>query len=170
MGVDAIQMLTTKLDFLEQKLKIEHSQIHHEEEVSSIENGAKLNERWVRDLDNRMKTLEYTILQKECDKKILPLEETVQELSKHEQQQAQYTELAEKLEAIVVEPENSIIELKKELIQIKKAGIMSPEDKNDKDKKTEDDVHNLSEIVQSTHTSTDLQNVVFRKSKIYSIF
>lgn len=73
MGVDAIQMLTTKLDFLEQKLKIEHSQIHHEEEVSSIENGAKLNERWVRDLDNRMKTLEYTILQKECDKKILPL-------------------------------------------------------------------------------------------------
>lgn len=156
MGVDAIQMLTTKLDFLEQKLKIEHSQIHHEEEVSSIENGAKLNERWVRDFDNRMKTLEYTILQKECDKKILPLEETVQELSKHEQQQAQYTELAEKLEAIVVEQENSIIELKKELIQIKKAGIMSPKDKNDKDKKTEDDVHNLSEIVQSTHTSTDL--------------
>lgn len=170
MGDDAIQMLTTKLDFLEQKLKIEHSQVHHEEEVSSIENGTKLNERWVRDLDNRMKTLEYTILQKECDKKILPLEETVQELSKHEQQQAQYTELAERLEAIVVEQENSIIELKKELIQIKKAGIMSPEDKNNEDKKTEDDVHNLSEIVQSTHTSTDLQNVVFRKRKIYSIF
>lgn len=123
MGVDAIQMLTTKLDFLEQKLKIEHSQIHHEEDVSSIENGTKLNERWVRDLDNRMKTLEYTILQKECDKKILPLEETVQELSKHEQQQAQYTELAEKLEAIVVEQENSIIELKKELIKSRKLAL-----------------------------------------------
>lgn len=84
MDIDAIKKLTTKLDLLEQKLRREHPQTHgvgvvH---VSSNEIGDEINERWISDMGNRIKTLEKAILQETCDNKIQSLEETVQELSK----------------------------------------------------------------------------------------
>lgn len=47
---------------------------------------------------------------------------------------------------------------------------MTPKDKNEKDNKTEDDVYNLYEKVQSTNVSANLRNVVSRKSKTFYYF
>lgn len=172
MDIDAIKKLTTKLDLLEQKLRREHPQTHgvgvvH---VSSNEIGDEINERWISDMGNRIKTLEKAILQETCDNKIQSLEETVQELSKQKKLQVHCSERTEKIEAIVTDQGKNIFSLKKDLIQIKKAGIMPPKDKNEKDKKTEDDVYNLYEKVQSTNVSANLRNVVSRKSKTFYCF
>lgn len=172
MDIDAIKKLTTKLDLLEQKLRREHPQTHgvgvvH---VSSNEIGDEINERWISDMGNRIKTLENAILQETCDNKIQSLEETVQELSKPKKLQVHCSERTEKIEAIVTDQGKNIFSKKKDLIQIKKAGIMTPKDKNKKDKKTEDDVYNLYEKVQSTNVSANLRNVVSRKSKTFYYF
>lgn len=96
--VDAIQKLTTWLDLLEQKLTRKHHHLHDVMDVSlSSKKSNKVNERWIRDIENRIKTLENTILQNNCDKKIQYLEEAVQELSKQVKQQVLYNGRTEKL-------------------------------------------------------------------------
>lgn len=162
MDVDAIQKLSTRLDFLTQKLIREHHQIHDVGDASS----------YVRDMENRIITLENTILQKKCGNKIQSLKETIQELSKQQKQNGLYYKRAEKLDAIVSYQENIISKLKDEVIQIikinsiRRNALLSSEDNKDKDKKTEQDVHNRIGKVQSTNVSADLRNVVSRKSKV----
>lgn len=132
--VDAVQKLTEKLNSLEQRLTREHLYLHDVSVPLSNENSNKANERWVRDVENRIETLENTILQKNCDKKLKFLDETVKELSK---QQALYNERTERLEAVVRDQEKTISKLREEKIQIKKPGsvirdfLVSPEYEND---------------------------------------
>lgn len=88
-------------------------------------------------------------------KKIQSLEETIQELSKQQKQNGLCYKRAEKLDAIVSYQENIISKLKDEVIQITKINsirrnaLLSSEDNKDKDKKTEQDVHNRIGKVQS---------------------
>lgn len=160
-GVDAVQKLTEKLNSLEQRLTREHPYLH---DVGNVplpnENSNKANERWVRDMENRIETLENTILQKNCDKKFQYLEETVKELSK---QHALYNERTEKLEAIVRDQEKTISKLREEKMQIKKPDsvirdfLVSPEYEHD-----EYDSYNYSgtpQRIRSTAASSDLRDI-----------
>lgn len=159
--VDAVQKLTEKLNSLEQRLTREHPYLHDVRNVPlSNENSNKANERWVRDVENRIETLENTILQKHCDKKIQFLDETLKELSK---QQAFYNERTEKLEAIVRDQEKTISKLREEKIQIKKPGsvirdfLVSQNYEND-----EYDAYNHSgtpQRIRSTAVSSDLRDI-----------
>lgn len=118
MDVDDVQKLTEKLNLLEQRLTREHPYLHDVKNVPlSNENSNRANEIWVRQIENRIETLENTILQKNCDKKVQHLEETVKELFR---QQAFYNERTEKLEAIVSDQEKTISKLGEEMMQIKK--------------------------------------------------
>lgn len=91
MDVDAIQKLTEKLNLLEQRLTREHPHLHNMKDKSlSNENSNIVNERWIRNMENRFEKLENTILEKNCDKKFHLLEETVMELSKQVKQQVLY--------------------------------------------------------------------------------
>lgn len=70
MDVDAIQKLTEKLNLLEQRLTREHPHLHNMKDKSlSNENSNIVNERWIRNMENRFEKLENTILEKNCDKK-----------------------------------------------------------------------------------------------------
>lgn len=178
--VDAIQKLTTRLDLLEQKLTRKHHHLHDVMDVSlSNKKSNKVNERWIRDIENRIKTLENTILQNNCDKKIQYLEETVQELSKQVKQQVLYNGRTEKLEAIVKDQENTISKLRDDVILVKKTGTMlrdilvPSEDEIDKDGNTENDAHNQLKIAQrirSTAVSFDQRETVSNKSKNICIY
>lgn len=106
MDVDAIQKLTEKLNLLEQRLTREHPHLHNMKDKSlSNENSNIVNERWIRNMENRFEKLENTILEKNCDKKFHLLEETVMELSKQVKQQVLYNDRTERLEIIVRDQE-----------------------------------------------------------------
>lgn len=172
MDADATQKLTEKLNLLEQRLTREHSRLHGVKIASiSNENSNEVNERLVRDIENRIEILENTILQKNCDKKIQSLEEIVQELSK---QQAQYNERTEKLKALVSDQEKTIYVLREKVNKIQNIGyvyrydFVSTKDENDRDENTSGDPHTQSEILQqfrSTAASSDLRDIVSSKSK-----
>lgn len=158
--VDAVKKMTVKLNSLEQRLTRKYPYLHDVSVPLSNENSNKANERWVRDMENRIEILENTILQKNSDKKFQFLEETVKELSK---QQALYIERTEKLEAIVRDQETTISKLREEKIQIKKPGsvirdfLVSPEYEND-----EYDAYNHSDTpqrIRSTAASSDLRDI-----------
>lgn len=103
MDVDAIQKLTEKLNLLEQRLTREHPHLHNMKDKSlSNENSNIVNERWIRNMENRFEKLENTILEKNCDKKFHLLEETVMELSKQVKQQVLYNDRTERLEILFV--------------------------------------------------------------------
>lgn len=171
--VDAVQKLTEKLNSLEQRLTREHPYLHDVRNVPlSNENSNKANERWVRDVENRIETLENTILQIHSDKKFQFLEETVKELSK---QQALYNERTEKLEAIVRDQEKTISKLREDMMQIKKPdsvireSLVQTYDQNDKDRAAKHDATNQSGIpkrIRRSAVSSDLQNIDSINSKI----
>lgn len=113
MDVDAIQKLTEKLNLLEQRLTREHPHLHNMKDKSlSNENSNIVNERWIRNMENRFEKLENTILEKNCDKKFHLLEETVMELSKQVKQQVLYNERTERLEIIVRDQEKNYCPVK----------------------------------------------------------
>lgn len=174
MDVDAVQKLTEKLNLLEQRLTREHPYLHDVKNVPlSNENSNRANEIWVRQIENRIETLENTILQKNCDKKVQLLEETVKELFR---QQALYNEHTEKLEAIVSDQEKTISKLRGEMMQIKKPGsvirdfLVSTEDENDKNENTEYDAHNqlgIPQRIRSSAASSDLRESMSINSKTF---
>lgn len=123
MDVDAFQKLTEKLNLLEQRLTREHPHLHNMKDKSlSNENSNIVNERWIRNMENRFEKLENTILEKNCDKKFHLLEETVMKLSKQVKQQVLYNERTERLEIIVRDQEKTIVQLRQEVMQIKQTG------------------------------------------------
>lgn len=174
MDVDAVQKLTEKLNLLEQRLTREHPYLHDVKNVPlSNENSNRANEIWVRQIENRIETLENTILQKNCDKKVQHLEETVKELFR---QQAFYNERTEKLEAIVSDQEKTISKLGEEMMQIKKPGsvirdfLVSTEDENDKNENTEYDAHNqlgIPQRIRSSAASSGLRESMSINSKTF---
>lgn len=175
MDVDAIQKLTTRLNLLEQRLTREHHHLHDVGDTPfSNYNSDKVNERWIRDVENRIETLENTISEKNCDKKFHLLEETVKELSKQVKQQTLYNERTERLEAIVRDQEQTISKFREEMMQIKKADsvirdfLVPTVKEQDTDGNTNDDVNNQSGITQrirSTAASSGRQDILSNKSK-----
>lgn len=137
-------------------------------------NSDKVNERWIRDVENRIETLENTILEKNCDKKFHLLEETVKELSKQVKQQTLYNERTKRLEAIVRDQEQTISKFREEMMQIKKADsvirdfLVPTVKEQDTDGNTNDDVNNQSGITQRkrcTAASSGRQDILSNKSK-----
>lgn len=175
MDVDVVQKLTEKLSLLEQRLTREHPYLHDERNVPlSNENSNSANEIlvWVRDIENRIETLENTILQKNCDKKFQFLEDTVKELLR---QQALYNERTEKLEAIVSDQDKTISKFREEMMQIKKPGsvirefLVPTKDQNDTDRNAKYDAHNQSGIpqrIRRSAVSSNLQDIDSINSKI----
>lgn len=160
---------------LEQRLTRKHPYLHDVRNVPlSNENSISANEIlvWVRDIENRIETLENTILQKNCDKKFQFLEDTVKELLR---QQALYSERTEKLEAIVSDQENTISKFREEMMQIKKPGsvirefLVPTKDQNDTDRNAKYDAHNQSRIpqrIRRSAVSSNLQDIDSINSKI----
>lgn len=180
MDVDAIQKLTEKLNLLEQRLTGEHPHLHNMKDKSlSNENSNIVNERWIRNMENRFEKLENTILEKNCDKKFHLLEETVMELSKQVKQQVLYNERTERLEIIVRDQEKTIVQLRQEVMQIKQTGsaiqdfLVPTVGEHDKNGITKDDIKNKSGITQrigSTAASSGLRDIVSNKSKSLIMF
>lgn len=180
MDVDAIQKLTEKLNLLEQRWTREHPHLHNMKDKSlSNENSNIVNERWIRNMENRFEKLENTILEKNCDKKFHLLEETVMELSKQVKQQVLYNERTERLEIIVHDQEKTIVQLRQEVMQIKQTGsaikdfLVPTVGEHDKNGNTKDDIKNKSGITQrigSTAASSGLRDIVSNKSKSLIMF
>lgn len=174
LDVDAIQKLTSRLDFLEQRLTREHPHFHGVEASLSNAKSNKVKEGWIRDMENRIKALENTIIQKNCDKKIQTLDETVKELSKQIKQQSLYNERTERLEAIVRDQEKTIFKLREEVMQIKKPGpaigdlLVHTEDENDKDGSNESNHQNrlgITQRIRTNSSSSDPRAIVSNRSK-----
>lgn len=174
LDVDAIQKLTSRLDFLEQRLTKEHPHFHGVEASLSNAKSNKIKEGWIRDMENQIKALEITIIQKNCDKKIQTLDETVKELSKQVKQQAVYNERTERLEAIVRDQEKTIFKLREEVMQIKKPVpaigdlLVHAEAENDKDGSNVSNHQNrlgITQRIRTNSSSSDPRAIVTNRSK-----
>lgn len=174
LDVDAIQKLTSRLDFLEQRLTREHPHFHDVEASLSNPRSNKVDLGLIRDMENRIQALENTIIQKNCDKKIQSLDETVKKLSKQVKQQALYNERTESLEAIVRDQEKTIVKLRKEGMQIKKPGsairdfLVQKEVENDKDGSNKSNHSNqlgVPQRIKTNSSSSDARAIVTKRSK-----
>lgn len=174
MDVDVIQKLTTRLDFLEQRLTRGHPRLHDVGASLSNENSNKINERWILNMENRIEALENTIIQKNCEKKIQSLDETVKELSKQVKQQALHHKVTERLKATVRGQEQTIFKLREEVMQIKKSGSairdfhVQTEDKTYKDgsnKSNHQTQLGITQHIRTNNSSSDPRANVSKRSK-----
>lgn len=173
LDVDAIQKLTSRLDFLEQRLTREHPHFHDVEASLPNAKSNRVNDRWIRDIENRIQAWENTlsIIQQNCDKKIQSLDETVKELSKQVKQQALYNKRTESLEAIVRDQDKTIVKFRKEVMQIKKPVsaiwdfLVQTEVENDKDGSNKGVPQRIK-----TNSSSDPRAIVTNRSKTNYVF
>lgn len=185
---DDIQELASRLALLELKFVQEHNRDHNPTYPPISHGFINIREgNTIRNLQHRLQILEDKLFQyekhfgetKHCHNRIQSLENTVQELSNLVKKQTHCTKSIERLETMLSNQQNTVLQLREEKLQKKKSAIL-PLDKNNTKQDENTNVEETSvandnktsdaRYIRITNSKNYIRESNFNKSKIFFTF